>query len=532
MLSGLNLWSSYITENMVNIEIGSKQIFTYPSMHKNLYEILINTAKKHPQKIAVIDDNNKEYSFNQILELVDNFASILKFRFGIKKQSHISLMLHNGIEFYVSLLALSKISAVTVALPTKYSKEEILSLIKKSDTNTIICEEKYANYFENENNLKIIESKNYNSSYGFDYLYDNNYEYIEIEPEYNLDDKSIIIFTSGTTSQSKGVMLKNYNIMHAIISYSKILNINENDKSIIATPIYNITGIVGLLGLFLYKGGSLYINKKFDDKRFLKCLIDNEITFIHASPTVFTLLLNNINKFQKIKSVKQLVCGSSNISPENIRRLKNMFPNMSFRTVYGLTESSSPATIFPTDATTSEYIGSSGIAIPGLEIKIIDENNNDIGFDEMGEVTLKGTNILENYHNIKTDLIDSEGWLKTGDLGYINKEGYLYIVDRKKDVINRGGEKICSFDIENKIQAIEGVLDAAVVSKIDEKYGEVPVAVVRLANEANLNEEYIKEILKTKLAKYEIPVQIMFVDEMIKTPNGKIDKKSIRKLFN
>lgn len=218
---------------------------------------------------------------------------------------------------------------------------------------------------------------------------------------------------------------------------------------------------------------------------------------------------------------------------DKILALHQWLPQSKFHTVYGLTETTSPGTIFPEDAATSPYIGSSGVPIPGMNVKIIDEDTREEVDDpeHIGEIWLSGTNILVSYYKMETPLI-KDGWLNTGDLGYFNKDGYLYIVDRKKDMINRGGEKVTSFDIENEIYHFQGVNDAAVVGIPDEIYGEVPVAVITVKPGYTVHEEELLLYLKGRMAKYKLPTQIKILDKMPETPNGKVNKRYIRTLFN
>lgn len=210
--------------------------------------------------------------------------------------------------------------------------------------------------------------------------------------------------------------------------------------------------------------------------------------------------------------------------------LHKWLPDCEFRTIYGLTETTSPGTVFPVDANKSPYIGSSGIPIPGLEFKITDENGRELDPDMRGSVLVRGTNITEAYYKMEKNTIRN-GWLDTGDIGYFNKDGYLYIVDRKKDMINRGGEKICSFDVENELSDMEGIEDAAVVGIPDDIYGEVPVAVIRLKPGVSMTEEEIRVGLKKRMASYKVPKIMKLVDKIPVTANLKTDKKKIRELF-
>lgn len=531
MVSWQAHWPEEIWNDMQIKKIGTKEVTTFPNLQPSLYHTLVCSANQFGEKTAIIDNWNRNYSFSSFLQMVDQFASYIHWKNRIKKGSHIGLMMYNSIEFCVAFLALNKLGAVAVPLPVKYKKQEVLSLAKKADISYVICDEKYADWFKSDEagQIPCIQSVDSENKYGFAYFLLNDLP--QADAAGNFEDPAIIIFTSGTTSKSKGVLLKNYNMMHAILAYQRTLDITEQDKTIIPIPIYLVTGMIALLGLFLHVGGTVYLHKFFDAKRVLQCAAEQKITFFHASPTVFTLLLEESINFPKIPSLRSFACGSSNMPPENIRRIKQWLPQADFHTVYGLTETSSPATILPIGAADSPYIGSSGVPVPGNRLKIVGSDGCELPAGEVGEVLLCGSTILEEYYQMDSPAITPDGWLHTGDLGYCNQDGYLYIVDRIKDMINRGGEKICSFDVENQLNSLDGILDAAVVGIPDKKYGEVPVAAVRSAN-ANWTEEKIQEALKIKLAKYQIPIKILFLKEIPKTPNGKTNKKRIKELFS
>ena len=162
------------------------------------------------------------------------------------------------------------------------------------------------------------------------------------------------------------------------------------------------------------------------------------------------MLLSESPNFPELPSLLSLACGSSNMPAGKLRKYHEWLPDMVFHTVYGLTETSSPATIFPDNACTSEYIGSSGLPIPGTDFKILDESGTKCPKAKVGEIWISGSVVLDSYYKLETDSL-KDGWLGTGDLGYMTSDGYLYVVDRKKDMINRGGEKIWSFDVENEL---------------------------------------------------------------------------------
>ena len=530
MFCGSDMWSS-LSDELTEVKVSeNKKIVTYRNLPDNLYIALCESVRKYPYKTAVVDNYDHSTSFIELKNKVDSFSFYLKHCCHIVIGSHVGLMMYNSLEFCVALLSLIKIGAVAVILPTKYKKPEILSLLSKADPDFIICDKDYCSWFHSydKSGIRVLVGSDGNDGYGFSSFVSK--DEVPENTSSGSDNPAILIFTSGTTSQCKGVILRNYNIMHAIVTYKLIFHITENDVSVIPIPMYLVTGMVAILGLFIYAGGTVYLHKKFDAKRVLQCIKDHGVTFLHASPTVYSLILDQVSEYVPLPSLRQFACGSSNMPVRKIKELHNYFPQSSFHTVYGLTETSSPATIFPGDASVSPYIGSSGIPIPGLTFKIVCDDGSEASTGESGEILIRGTCVLDSYYKLDTPLF-KDGWLDTGDIGHFNSDGYLYIESRKKDMINRGGEKITSYEVENELYQFEDVKDAAVVGIPDKLYGEVPAAVIVLKPGSHLNEQEITDALKERMAHYKIPHRFLFLDSLPQTPNGKPDKQYIRTLF-
>lgn len=538
MLDGKNVWNIWFQKDMGEMTVGNRTVYTFPKMKKSFYEMLCETSSKYPDKTGICDNWGRTYTYPGFLEKVDELAAYLKYVKQVQKGQRIGLLLNNGIEFAVSFYALCKLGAVAAPFPTKYREPEVRSLIEKADLSGILASEDYAwvSSYE-EQNMFVILTDREQEQYGFTYIFESA-EWKECPPDASneagageLNDEMILMFTSGTTSASKGVILKNYNINHAVMIYQRLLELGPEDKTIIPVPIYHITGLVALLGLFVYIGGTIYLYKRYDAKRILEGVQKHGITFMHGSPTVFGLLLDYQKDFPELPAIRTLACGSSYMPVGTMRKLHAWMPRMEFRNVYGMTETSSPGTVFPYDAATSIYPGSEGKPIPGLQIKILNEEGEEVPNGEVGVVFLRGANICEYYYNLKTPLITEDGWLNTGDMGYINEDSYVYIVDRKKDMINRGGEKIWCTDVEEELIAHRGIKDAAVVGIPSEKYGETAAAVVVLEKGISMTADELKEELKSRLARFKIPEKILFLDAVPKTPGLKTDKKYIKTLF-
>lgn len=505
----------------------ARMIFTF------LYTRIIRQIKATIIPI-ILNDIIEPPSNKKMMEMTDDFSSWLIHEFGVTRRKHVALMLYNSIEFCTTFLSLNRIGAVVVPLPTKFKMEEVHALVEKSDVEFIICDEKFEDYFEKyQQNLNICVVPDGKEKYGLEtFTSTKDLSAIEeIEEKATDVDLALMLFTSGTTSMSKGVTIRNYNIMHAVESYHKVLGITEEDKAIIPVPIYLVTGLVAVFGLMIHIGGTVCLNRFFDAKRVLEDINKYGITFFHASPTVFTLILKERKHYPELPMLRMFACGSCNMPPEKIKMLHEWLPKSEFRTIYGLTETTSPGTVFPTDASSSPYIGSSGIPIPGSAYKIVDEEGNEVKDGEQGEILVKGSNITENYYKSKRVALEDE-WLHTGDIGWFNTEGYLYIADRKKDMINRGGEKICSYDVENKLLEMNGVEDAAVVGIPDELYGEVPAALIKLKKGTVIEEAEIKAFLKSQMASYKVPQKILFTENIPLTENMKINKRKVRKMFS
>ena len=527
MLSWENYWPDLLRERIKEAGAGGRNIHVYEGMADSIYHAFGLTAARWPGKTAVVDDKGQALTYGRLLDMTDRMAASLKKKTGIQKGERIGILLYNGPEFCVSYLAANKIGGVAVPLPGKFQRPEILSLLEKADVTTIICEEKFEPWFENLEHVTVIVSKS-GPDFGLDWILRDMEDNEITDGVGTWDDSAILMFTSGTTSRSKGVAMKNYQVMNSVEAYAATLRLTQLDSSVIATPMYHVTGMICILSVMLAVGGTVYLMKKVDADRILTCFLENNITFYHASPTVFTILLEKRSSYPLIPSVKSFACGSGNMAPENIRKLKEWMPQAEFHTVYGMTETSGAGTIFPGGAADSPWIGASGIPMPDLRIKIADDDGTELMENQIGEICLKGSFVVEEYYKQKVDSITEDGWLRTGDLGYYNQAGYLYIVDRKKDMINRGGEKVCSFDIENTIHTLPGVVEAVVVGVPDSKYMEVPAAVIKLEKGTNVRAQDIKEMLKTRVARFKIPEYIVFVEDIPKTHNGKIDKRMIK----
>ena len=211
-----------------------------------------------------------------------------------------------------------------------------------------------------------------------------------------------------------------------------------------------------------------------------------------------------------------------------MRAFHEWLPACAFQVVYGLTETASPALLFPFDSPTSIYAGATGKPVPGVDVRIVDEGGRDVEDGLVGEILLSGTCVTEGYYNCPARAVDDEGWLPTGDMGYADALGMVWVMDRKKDMINRGGEKVWCSCLEETIGSLPGVREACVAGIPDELYGEVPVAAIVAEGGAPLSERWVIDALRERVAGFEVPEHVVFVDYIPQTVGDKPDRAAVR----
>lgn len=526
MLAGSRLWGKEHEEKLSPVLYKKNEIYSYKNIASNLYEDLVNAVQKFGSNTAIITDDGQKISYTAFLEKVDQAAWYLKYEKKVAVGDRVVLLLYNTLEFCVLLYAISKIGGVVVPISTKYKPYELKMLLSRFPFSLLFLDKRIKEYGQIlQQEFAGIEVVVAEDSLWFA-SGDAGEKNFDGETT-GWEDDLVMMFTSGTTSVSKGVILTNFNILNAISSYEELLSVSEKDKTIIATPIYHIIGIVALLGLFVHCGGTVYLQLQFRPERVLKTILEEKITFMHSTPTVFVMLLNYKEKYPSLPSWRISLCGSSNTPPSIIERLHTWLPNMRFCPVYGLTESSSSGSVFLDNAVDSAEIGASGKPVPGIYMKILDEEGEECQSGQAGELLVKGCFVMDRY--LGGEKSRESRWIKTGDIAFMSEGGYLHIVGRSKDMISRGGEKIYANEVENILYKMDEVVSAALIGIPDEKYGEIAVAVIKA--KGALTEEDVKDWVGRHLAKYKIPAKVEFVEELPRTPNGKISKKILREQF-
>ena len=343
-------------------------------------------------------------------------------------------------------------------------------------------------------------------------------------------DVAVLLYTSGTTGFPKGAMLSHRNTLFNVESCRATLGYREDDVGLVSLPLFHVTGLNSQLVALLACGATLVLQKEYDTKTALALIARHRATALFFVPAIYKLftLREDIGAFD-LASVRVAAYGGAPMAPETITAVRKIF-HARLHNCYGLTECSSLGTVLPSELAL-ERSESVGLPSPGTRAEVRGEGGGALPPGEPGELYLSGPHIVQGYFGAPEKTRDAirGGWLKTGDIARIDADGLVYILDRAKDMINRGGEKVYGLEVENVLYACPGVAEAAVFGVPHPVFGEVPAACVVPLPGASVDPDRVAAHCRRYLADYKVPVSIRVVERIPRNPGGKILKKELRK---
>ncbi len=351
-----------------------------------------------------------------------------------------------------------------------------------------------------------------------------------VQPAEHRDDAlALLIYTSGTTGRPKGVMLDHANLNAMCRMVIDEFAVTGDDHSLLVLPLFHCNGLVVGCLTPLLAGGQVTIAGRFRPTTFFDRLEQSGATFFSAVPTMYTMLADLPAEVRPDTSaVRYGACGAAPASVELLTKFETRY-GIPIIEGYGLSEGTCTSTANPLDG--KHKPGTVGLPLPGQKIRIVGADNADVPQGESGEVLIQGPNVMRGYLNRPEETAKTlvDGWLHTGDVGRLDDDGYLTLVDRAKDMIIRGGENIYPKEIESIVYQLAEIAEAAVVGRVHPVYGEEPVLFVSLNAGATLSAERIREHIVESLSKFKHPAEITILDDLPKNPIGKIDKPALRK---
>ncbi|MFN8769609.1 MAG: long-chain-fatty-acid--CoA ligase [Neisseriaceae bacterium] len=509
----------------------------------NLYNIVEYNAKIAPKKIIIFEEelkiNNNEFKLR-----VDKVAEFL-LSLGVKFNNKIALVMSNSWQFIVNIFAISKIGAVVVPINNFFKTDEIAYILNDSQAELLFSSDKFASETKDllaKTNVKKIVwlgkcpiENEANISYSK--VLENQY-FISKAHGSQLEDTAFILYTSGTTGKPKGAEISFKNIFSNCEGSKKLMGISDKEaKMICYLPMFHAFTLTATVILPIYTNSGLVvirsINSKSDFKKVLTQLLLKRCKYFTGVPDIFSAMAKAKLPwyFHWFHNVKGFISGGAPLSDEVANRFKNSFKRGALLQGYGITECSP---IVACCSPTENRAGTVGRPLLDYQVKIFDENMQEVPLSEVGEICVKGDCVMKGYYNRPDDTALSivNGWFRTGDIGRVDKDGYIYIVDRKKDLIIHKGMNIYPREIEEVLYTNSKVSVCAVIGVTDASGSEVPIVYVELAEGETATESEIKEFLKPHMALFKLPRRVYFLDKLPRNATGKILKRDLRELTN
>lgn len=515
----------------------------------NTNEFLMVTTAICPDRTAIVFEDHR-YSYMDLNERSNRLANALA-DMGISKGDRVALVDVNTNQCIETYFATAKLGAIYVPLNFRARADELAFMINDSESSVVLTGDRYVPLIE-EIKGEITGVQHF-VSLGAETEGMLQYETIlasapDDEPFTELDDSdlTILMFTAGTTGSPKGVMLAHQNFSEYVLNNVTPADPETEEKNILTVPMYHIAGIQAVMAA-VYGGRTVVIQRQFDPAEWMRLVQEGQVDRAMMVPTMLKQLMDNpdFTKYD-LSSLQVITYGAAPMPLEVIKRAIQVFPGTRFINAFGQTESAATITMLgPEDHVIEgspqemevklKRLGSIGKALPDVEVKIMDEDGSDLPPDGIGEIVARGSRIMKGYwkqDEATSATIDANGWLHTGDLGYQDEEGYIFLSGRAKDIIKRGGEMISPEELENVILEYPNVEDVAIIGVPDTEWGERVRAVIVPKKDQALDPDGIIDHCKQRLASFKKPESVVFTDELPRNPMGKILKRVLREQFN
>ena len=498
---------------------------------ETIEKIIITASKKFESKPALIFKDQK-ISFGELKSNVFKLAQGLKAS-GVSKGDKIGIYLPNSLEYVYSYLACFCLGATGVPLDYMLKEDELVSCLGHSETRLLIARPQHDVSLDKVKSqvpsLKTIVVAGEDVSHGqvsFHQLL-SSASASPVSQSIEEKDPSLIMYTSGTTGKPKGILLNYKHLEGSPKSMEHFVDLSEKDIKLCAIPLSHIGGFIYIQNC-IHFGITVVLMDRFNPMEFLRNIQDYRVTCFHIVPAMYMaiLLLKNIDKYD-LSSLRWVVVFGAPSSLDVLERFHQHCPNAKLLNGWGMTETCPPNTVTPLGSNRIESVGKPS---PLCEIKIFDEKDKELSAGEVGEVVIRGWGIMDSYYKDPelTAIQKRNGWFHTGDLGRFDRDGYLYIVGRIKEMIKVGGQIVYAPEVEAALYKHPGILEAAVIGSPDALRGEIVKAFVVLKPDNHLTAEDIRYFVKEHLAHFKVPQTIEVRESLPKNRTGKIDKETLK----
>jgi len=501
---------------------------------KNVAELLENTVRKYPDRIGFIA-GDRRLTYREFDGIVNRIAAGLE-KHGVRQGSHVAILLATQLEFPMSFFALMKLGAIVIPLNTRFKGEELAYEINDSESTVLIVDEEYwpmiGPVAERLQTVKKIFFQGAGAPEGtlsFSALRENE-EDVFTRAVLTESDDAAIMYTSGTTGKPKGAVLHHRGFVLTAMLAADFIQYRPEDKMMCCIPLFHITGISAVMLPPIFTGAGAVYMRQYKTKTFLELMDREKVTLYMGVVNVVWLMVNapDFDKYD-FSSFRVAMFGGSFATEEMIRGIFKRLPHLKISVGYGLTESFAIITSTPFEDALRK-IQAVGKPLPTIDVTIMDGEGNQLPPEAIGEIMVRSPKTFKEYWKKPeaTKQTITDGWIHTGDIGKIDDEGFVYILDRKKDMINRGGEKIYCLEVENVLCENSKVLEVAVVGVPDPVMNEVVKACIALKPGEAATEDEIRQFCAQRLADYKVPKYVEFMEQLPRNPAGKVTKPDLR----
>jgi Acyl-CoA synthetases (AMP-forming)/AMP-acid ligases II len=490
---------------------------------------------RSPDKTAIIDNEGSTITYRQLADGADRVAAVLQ-SWGIRKGDAVAYLGENSPTFLQTMFGVVQVGAVFVPINTRLAVPEIVHVLTDCGARVLIYDDELVDRATQSaaaaGTARVVSTGvGTPDAPGLATLVrtaTGDRSPVDI----TLDDPAAIVYTSGTTGRAKGAVLSHGNLTWVAINCVIDYDVVSTDIALMISPLFHVASLgMGALPVIL-KGATMVLDKGFEPGRALAFIEKYGVTMLSGVPTTYQLMADHPNwATTDLSTLRKLTCGGSPVPT----RILNAYEErgLSFSQGYGMTETSPGATSLSPSMTRAKQ-GSVGLPHFFTDVRIAGQDGAPAPVGTVGEIEIAGPNVFLGYHGqpeATAAAFTADGWFRSGDLGYVDADGYLYISGRLKDMIISGGENIYPAEVENHLNNIDGVTGAAVIGVPDERWGEVPWAIITVREGVVIDTETVRSHLDGKLARYKLPKNVIVVDELPRTASGKVRKAELRARF-
>lgn len=503
-----------------------------------LYEVVQNSAQRHPDKTALIFREH-QITYGQLWGMVQALARGFREELGIQAGDRVGLMLPNLPQFVMAYHALGHLGAIAVPVNPLLKAPEIGYIWNNAGAKVVITFpmtletvlEAKAQIPSLEHVLVVGAERELPAGVKpLDAFFKHGSEPLP-RPPGSEDSPVVFIYTSGTTGFPKGVMLSSENILYDIEACQKLLEQSEDERFLCVLPLFHSFGQTVCMNYVLWLGATCVLLERFMPHLILEAIEKHKVTLFPGAPVMYAALLHTPTEREYDTSSLRVCVSGGAPMPEPVHRAFESKFGCAILEGDGPTECAPVTCVNPPPHKGPRKIGSVGLPLPGIEIKIFDDNDKEVATGEIGEIVVRGKNVMLGYYNAPEATAEAmrNGWYHTGDMGKYDEDGYLYIVDRKKDMIIVGGINVYPSEVENVLLQHPAVADCAVIGKPDPERGEVPVAVIIPKSGTEPDPREIMAFVRQRMANFKVPREVIFRQELPRSNTGKVLKRLLKK---